>query len=151
MGLAWLAHSRGFCEGLAQVMMFALLALAVMVIVGLVLRKMRGSSQPAASPSPFAMQGAGAATLPTQYSPNNVGNDASARPWERQATQFDGSAAAGSTGSMIGSALTGPQSSWGVPADFDVAGFLAAAKGNFVSLQDAWTRSDIGSLRAMMP
>ena len=51
---------------------------------------------------------------------------------------------------MIGSALTGPQSSWGVPADFDVAGFLAASKTNFVSLQGAWDRSDIGALRAMM-
>lgn len=146
LGLAWLAHSLGLGEGLAQFMMFALLALAVMVIVGLVMRKMRASRQ--ANATPFAFQGAGAS--PSQYSPNNVGNDASARPWERQATQFDGSAAAGSTGSMIGSGLAGPQSSWGVPADFDVAGFLAAAKGNFVSLQGAWDRSDIAALRAMM-
>ena len=50
---------------------------------------------------------------------------------------------------MIGSALGGSQS-WGVPAGFDAEGFLKASKANFVSLQDAWDRSDIPSLRAMM-
>jgi predicted lipid-binding transport protein (Tim44 family) len=148
LGLAWLAHSLGFGEGLAQFLMFMLLALAVMVVVGLVLRKLRSGRQGAAT-SPFAMQGAGAPSVP-QYSPSHVGNDASARPWERQNAHFDASAPAATSGSMIGSALTGPQSSWGVPTDFDVAGFLGAAKANFVSLQGAWDRSDIPALRAMM-
>ncbi|MEI7783383.1 MAG: Tim44-like domain-containing protein [Betaproteobacteria bacterium] len=150
LGLAWLAHSLGMGEGLAQFMSFALIALAVVLVVGFVLRKMRASRQPQGDAAPFAWQGAGAATAPAQYSPSNVGNDASARPWERPGTAFDSSAAAGSSGSMIGSALTGPQSSWGVLADFDVAGFLAAAKTNFVSLQAAWDRSDIAALRVMM-
>ena len=42
--------------------------------------------------APFAFQGAGgapAATAPRQYSPDNVGNDASARPWERSSMAFD--------------------------------------------------------------
>jgi predicted lipid-binding transport protein (Tim44 family) len=139
----------GFGEGLAQFLMFMLLALAVMVVVGLVLRKLRSGRQGASS-SPFAMQGAGAPSVP-QYSPQNVGNDASARPWERQNANFDASAPAATSGSMIGSALAGSQStSWGIPADFDVAGFLDAAKSNFVSLQGAWDRSDIPALRAMM-
>ena len=30
---------------------------------------------------------------------------------------------------------------WGVPAGFDTEGFLAAAKRNFVTLQDAWDRA----------
>ena len=50
---------------------------------------------------------------------------------------------------MIGSALSGAQS-WGIPAGFDVDGFLTAAKRNFVTLQDAWDRSDISMLRSMM-
>ncbi len=50
---------------------------------------------------------------------------------------------------MIGSALGGSQS-WGIPAGFDADGFLAAAKRNFVTLQDAWDRADIGTLRSMM-
>ena len=37
-----------------------------------------------------------------------------------------------------------------MPADFDTDGFLAAAKRNFVTLQNAWDRSDISALRAMM-
>jgi predicted lipid-binding transport protein (Tim44 family) len=76
-----------------------------------------------------------------------VGNDASARPWESSTASFDAGAASG--GSMIGSALAGAQS-WGVPAGFDAAGFLEAAKRNFVTLQDAWDRSDIQTLRSMM-
>ena len=53
------------------------------------------------------------------------------------------------SGSIIGSALMGSQS-WGVPAGFDIEGFLKAAKVNFVTLQAAWDRSDIAALRAMM-
>jgi predicted lipid-binding transport protein (Tim44 family) len=100
LGLAWLAHSLGMGEGLAQFMMFALIALAVVVVVGLVMRKLRSSRQAQGQAAPFAWQGAGAATAPAQYSPNNVGNDASARPWERPGTAFDSSAAAGSTGRL---------------------------------------------------
>ena len=50
---------------------------------------------------------------------------------------------------MIGSALMGSQT-WGIPAGFDVDGFLKAAKTNFITLQAAWDKSDISSLRAMM-
>jgi predicted lipid-binding transport protein (Tim44 family) len=39
---------------------------------------------------------------------------------------------------------------WGVPAGFDTEGFLKASKTNFLTLQDAWDRSDIPTLRAMM-
>jgi predicted lipid-binding transport protein (Tim44 family) len=153
LGLAWLASSLGLGEGLAQFMTFALLALAIMLVVGFVMRKLKANREGAAqSSSPFAFQGAGA-TPARDYSPANVGNDASARPWERPGTPFDSTPATGANaaagGSMIGSALTGAQS-WGVPAGFDADGFLSACKANFVTLQDAWDRSDISSLRAMM-
>ena len=46
-------------------------------------------------------------------------------------------------------ALEGTQT-WGVPPGFDVEGFLQAAKRNFVTLQDAWDRSDLPTLRSMM-
>jgi predicted lipid-binding transport protein (Tim44 family) len=85
-----------------------------------------------------------------QYNPEKVGNDASARPWERSGMAFDSArqSAAGS-GVQIGSALTGPQN-WGIPPGFDTDGFITAAKRNFVTLQDAWDRSDISMLRSMM-
>ena len=147
LGLAWLASSLGLGGAMANIMMFALLALLAVVVIGFVMRKMKGGNSNQ-NQSPFAMQGAGNAATPRSYSPENVGNDASARPWERNNMAFD-TTKSDSSGSMIGSGLSGSQS-WGVPADFDADGFLKACKANFMTLQDAWDRSDINSLRSMM-
>ncbi len=147
LGLAWLAHSLGFGEAFGNVLLVMLLAMVAIAVIGMVMRRRSGAPQ-------MAYQGAGAgasADQPVsfkQYKPEKVGNDASARPWESQPTYFDSSAPA-ETGSMIGAGLRGPQG-WGIPADFDVAGFVDAAKRNFITLQDAWDRSDIGLLRSMM-
>lgn len=163
LGLAWLAHSLGLGAGFANFLMIALLALAAFAIFKMVMRSRSGGGNggAAAGGAPFAFQGAGAvgaatpaaAQVPPQYSPNNVGNDASARPWERSSMAFDASRAAqqggAGTGVVIGSGLSGSQN-WGIPADFDTDGFLAAAKRNFVTLQAAWDRSDISTLRSMM-
>ncbi len=162
LGLAWLASSLGLGAAFGQFLMFGLIALAIMVAVGWYMRRRAQANQNAQGSnqgnSPFAFQGAGNAGSPTNatanpgYSPSNVGNDASARPWERNSMAFDVSK---NGGSMIGSAigasasLAGSQS-WGIPADFDTNSFLASAKQNFVTLQAAWDRSDINSLRVMM-
>lgn len=154
LGLAWLANSLGLGEAFANMLMFGLLALVVMVVVGAVLRaraSKKAGASPRAAASPFAFQGAGAPAAPetvaspSHYKPHNVGNDASARPWE----QFGASAPAAG-GSMIGAALGSAASNWDVPADFDSQGFLDAAKRNFVTLQAAWDHSDIATLRSMM-
>jgi len=163
LGLAWLANSLGLGAGFGNILLIGLLVLAGVVVW----RMIKARSQQASGASRqggFAFQGAGAspsnASAPVQYSPANVGNDASARPWERNATAFDATPAAGhgsslsaagaaAGGSMIGSALGGSQS-WGIPAGFDVEGFLGAAKRNFVTLQDAWDRADVSMLRSMM-
>ena len=146
LGLAWLAHSLGFGEAFGNVLMVMLLALVAMAVIGMFLRR-RAPAAPQ-----MAYQGAGtSADQPAsfkQYNPEKVGNDASARPWESQSTHFDSSAPA-QTGSMIGAGLRGPQG-WGIPADFDVSGFVDAAKRNFITLQDAWDRSDMALLRSMM-
>jgi predicted lipid-binding transport protein (Tim44 family) len=146
LGLAWLANALGFGPALAQFMMFALLALVIMAVIGFVMRR-RGAT---AGGRPMAYQGASAAdlaTAPRQYSPDKVGNDASARPWERGGLSPDTTRHAG--GVQIGSALVGSQN-WGVPDGFDINGFVGAAKRNFLTLQDAWDRSDIPTLRSMM-
>ncbi len=151
LGLAWLAHSLGLGGAFGNILMFALLALAVMMVIGYFVRRRAAGGQPQAN-SPYAFQGAGAesARPVAQYSPDKVGNDASARPWERNSMAFD-SAKNGTagTGVQIGSALGGSQN-WGIPPGFDTDGFLAAAKRNFTTLQDAWDRSDMGTLRSMM-
>lgn len=157
LGLAWLASSLGFGEGFAQFLMFALLAAVVMAVIGMVMRR-RAAANGAGG---MAYQGAGGPATqsgnsqfdpatPRSYSPQNVGNDASARPWERSGpASLDTAQPSAAGGSMIGAALLGRQT-WGVPAGFDADGFLKASKANFVSLQDAWDRSDIPALRAMM-
>lgn len=151
LGLAWLAHSLGMGAGMGQFLMFALLAMVVVVGISWFMRRRAASAN--TQSGPFAFQGAGTGsgvplTEAKPYSPDHVGNDASARPWERSSMGFEASNSAGSA-SVIGSALTGSQK-WGVPAGFDSEGFLAAAKTNFVTLQVAWDKSDIPALRAMM-
>lgn len=154
LGLAWLASSLGLGEGFGQILMFALLAVAALAIFKMVMRSRKGAAPAMAGGAPFAFQGAGAAPAPESapvarnYSPDKVGNDASARPWEGNGMAFD-AARQGQGGSMIGSALAGSQS-WGVPEGFDAAGFIEAAKRNFATLQAAWDRSDVDTLRSMM-
>ncbi|MCU0925994.1 MAG: Tim44-like domain-containing protein [Hydrogenophaga sp.] len=141
LGLAWLASSLGFGEGLAQVLLLALVALAVFAAVRLLMVR----RAPAAPRSGLAFQSANASgqsqfdpATPRGYSPKNVGNDASARPWES------------AFGEDAADPVAGGPLPWGVPDGFDTDGFLQASKTNFVSLQAAWDRADIPSLRAMM-
>lgn len=152
LGLAWLASSMGLGEEFGQILMFGLLALGIMMAVGWFMRSRRAAQSQPSGGAPFAFQGAAPGSTvrsPSSYRPENVGNDASARPWERN-TAFEAlKAAPSAAGSMIGSGLAGSQS-WGIPDGFDVDGFLKSAKANFVSLQAAWDKSDIGALRVMM-
>lgn len=154
LGLAWLASSLGLGEEFGQIIMFALLAMIIMAAVGWFMRNRKAAQgQGGMGNSPLAFQGASPSSMaraPSSYRPENVGNDSSARPWERSTSNFDSlKGASGSAGSMIGSGLHGSQS-WGVPAGFDTEGFLRSAKANFVSLQAAWDKSDISALRVMM-
>ena len=55
LGLAWLAHSLGFGEAFGNVLLVMLVALAVMAVIGMVLRNRRGAQGPQ-----MAYQGAGA-------------------------------------------------------------------------------------------
>lgn len=140
LGLAWLASSLGLGEGFARFMMLALLAVGLMVLIRWVMGRAASIRR-----TGLAYQGASASgdsqfdpATPRGYSPKNVGNDASARPWESTYDQ-----------PPIGSPL-GVSQGWGIPSGFDVDAFLQSSKSNFVNLQDAWDRADIPSLRAMM-
>jgi predicted lipid-binding transport protein (Tim44 family) len=149
LGLAWLASTLGFGETFAQLLVVALLFVVAALVARWVWRA-RGHSRaaPASGGASLAFQGAEAAT-PRGYSPQNVGNDASARPWERSTMGFDTGTPALAGGSLIGTALNSAQN-WSIPDGFDVDGFLSASKTNFINLQAAWDRSDVPSLRAMM-
>ncbi|ROR20326.1 putative lipid-binding transport protein (Tim44 family) [Comamonas sp. BIGb0124] len=149
LGLAWLASSLGLGEAFGNILTMLLIGMLVLAVVGFFLRRRAAAAMPAGA-------GAGGPNMAYRepapaYKPQNVGNDASARPWENQApaaANFQ-SAGAAAGGSMIGAALGGNQN-WGVPDGFDTEGFLKASKANFVSLQAAWDRGDVSSLRAMM-
>jgi predicted lipid-binding transport protein (Tim44 family) len=157
LGLAWLAHSLGLGAEMGQFLMIALVVLVAMMAIGWFMRRKTAANTEAVR-SPYAFAGAGAGdasqTIETKtYNPANVGNDASARPWERQSMAFEAPSQA-QQGSMIGSALgssalDGSQT-WGIPAGFDSEGFVSAAKQNFITLQAAWDKADMVTLRAMM-
>jgi predicted lipid-binding transport protein (Tim44 family) len=144
LGLAWLAHSLGLGAAFANVLLFALLAMVALALFG----AMRRARQPAGA-APYAGASADSPMAPQQYNPAKIGNDASARPWERSSMAFEAPKAGAGAPVQIGSDLGGPQT-WGIPAGFDTEGFLAAAKRNFVTLQDAWDRGDVATLRSMM-
>lgn len=146
LGLAWLASSLGMGEAFGQILMFGLIAMVVVMVIGMIMRRRQPE---AANTTPYAFEGAGAPadphTLP-QYNPKNVGNDASARPMDTEPAYQP---TAARSGAVIGSGLSGSQT-WGIPADFDTLGFVNAAKQNFMTLQHAWDKSDVSTLRSMM-
>ena len=150
LGLAWLAHSLGLGEAFGQFLIVLLFVIVGMSVIGWLVRSRRRTD-----PSRYAYGGPAAAdiaSVPRQYSPDKVGNDASARPWERNSMAFDAAKYAPAAGGVrIGSALQqGSAANWSVPEGFDKEGFVAAAKSNFVALQDAWDRADLVLLRSMM-
>lgn len=136
LGLVWLTSELGLGEGAAQVL---LLVIAASLLWGGIRMFRRQASVTPLQGNAAAQRSGDPAQMPLGYSPHNVGNDASARPWENSSN----AAVVGSTGGVHSTGR-------GVPDDFDIAAFLQASKANFVSLQHAWDRSDIPSLRAMM-
>lgn len=158
LGLAWLASSLGLGAEFGQILLIAMLAMIAFAVFNMLKRKQRAPQSAAATQhTPFAFGGAAnnaatTATTEKTYSPANVGNDASARPWERSGgSAFDAnsSTSSNSGATAIGSALAGAQT-WGIPAGFDTEGFIAAAKENFTRLQDAWDRFDMKLFRVLM-
>ncbi len=166
LGLAWLANSMGLGGALGGAMgsILTMLLMGVAAFMAWNMYKRYKANQQGGQ----NMQAAYA----NGYNPNNVGNDAAARPFEnttyqRTNTNFEApQAAPAQTGSMIGSgigsgigseaaateapsALSGSQT-WGIPAGFDTVGFLAGAKAHFVNLQAAWDKSDVATLRSML-
>lgn len=152
LGLAWLANSLGLGEAFGNILMAILLGVAVLAIIGFIMRKRAasGATPRGAHSGNLAYVGASAqpqsvASAP-QYNPARVGNDASARPWEQP------TAASSIIGSDLGGAAAEPTSNKALhtPEGFDVSAFERAAHANFIALQAAWDRADIPTLRSMM-
>lgn len=143
LGLAALASWLGFSETLAAIMMAVLIGLVIMVVIGFVLRRMRGGPQ--AGPRP-AYQGA--AGSPSSHVPQRI----EPQPMQRTTALQPGAARPGSAmdeflGGGAGAAPAGqPAQPWGIPANFDQAGFLLQAKNHYVRMQGAWNQGDLDAL-----
>lgn len=128
LGLAALASHFGFGEELASMMMIGLLVMAVLVVVGLIMRRRAGGAQP-------AMAGAGAAGSGMQY----AGPATGARD---MATPRTADAALSGTGVEQPAAAAAA-----LPADFDAAAFVRQAKVNFIRLQASNDAANLDDLR----
>ncbi|WP_439114684.1 Tim44 domain-containing protein [Hydrogenophaga sp.] len=129
IGLMALASHLGFGEGLANMLMIGLMIMAVLAVVGMVMRK-RAAAQ-AGSSGGMAYAGAGAA--------------GGSQPMPAFKAAMPPTA---SGGSMIGAGI-GANAPTGnrIPADFDVAGFVRNAKVNFIRLQAANDAGNLDDLR----
>jgi predicted lipid-binding transport protein (Tim44 family) len=140
LGLAALASHLGFGEELASMLMMGLLAMAVIAVIGFVLRKRAMAQSPQAT-QVGGMQYAGAGDQPPATA--HRGYDMSMPA---------GSAAGGSLigsgiGAGVGAGLAAGTAQAKIPADFDVAGFVRNAKVQFIRLQAANDAGNVDDLR----
>lgn len=137
LGLSRLTHSLGWGTGAAE----WLLALGVAVLLGGLAwrgwRRRAGPGQPtvAAAPDRRGREAARSFLASSEYDPSHFAPESSVR----LGRGADASA---------GERRAGPW--WGVPEGFDSAGFLDAAKRNFVVLQQAWDAADLARLGELM-
>ena len=132
IGLAALASHFGFGEELASMMMMALIAFAVIAVIGFFLRKRAAANQPA-----LAGAGAGAQGMPYMAKEAEHGHAAPA------ATPAYGAAAAAAP--VAAAAATAGSGS--IPADFDAEAFVRNAKVNFIRLQAANDARNLEDIR----
>ncbi len=134
LGIAALANWLGFGEALTMFLTAALIGVGVLLLIGFVMRRMRGP-QPAYS--------APAARGPGTYA--NVGYETSPTPVQRSSNVDLGAARPGSAMDQFarGAASNAP---WGIPAGFDSAGFVARAKEQFIALQHAWDSGNLDQI-----
>lgn len=144
LGIAALASYLGFGEALTMFLTVLLIGMVLLMIAGFVVRRMRGNTPqpaygsagraaPAPNNSPGTYKHVGYESAPVPASGGSVASSAGARPGSAMDQFARGSAAAGSA-------------PWGIPAGFDSAGFLTAAKANYVKLQQAWDSGDLAEL-----
>jgi predicted lipid-binding transport protein (Tim44 family) len=138
LGLAALASHLGFGEALANMMMIGLIVMAVLLVIGLVMRR-RAATQGA------ALAGAGAATGAARPFQRFHPQDAAYRSAAGVAPH-GGSQIGSRIGAGLGSLAVGTQAGE-IPADFDTAAFAGNAKTQFVALQAANDARDLDRLR----
>lgn len=140
LGLAALASHLGFGEELASMLMFGLMAAAVMVAIGFFMRK-RAAAKLSNASGPGGLQ----------YAHASAGTAANTHQTVQHASAYkvampaaSNSAGGSGIGSGIGAGAVGTSL---IPANFDVAGFERNAEVNFVRLQAANDAGDLNDIR----
>lgn len=133
LGLGALMSHFGMGGAFGSFLMMALLAAAVLFVVRLVMRKSANSpatpvAYPGATPPAASFDSGSSGFTPEIGSRINSGPS-----FQPSALQTDHTATS-----------SGP---WGIPADFDVPGFVRSAKTYFIRLQAAWDKADINDIR----
>jgi predicted lipid-binding transport protein (Tim44 family) len=134
---------------LSSILMFAVIALVVMFIFRMFSRKNAAQAQSANEPfypggnSPsYSPAAASAPTSLSSYTPE-IGSNLPSQPASSGHSGLN--AGFGSSGAGAAEALQAVP--LGVPADFDVAGFVRNAKSYFIRLQAAGDKADIHDIR----
>lgn len=142
LGLAALFMHLGVGAALAEMLgSLLLIGLLVFAVIFLVRRFMRGSS-----PQP-AMAGSGQPVWRAAESPV-LAQPIARAPHEAIGSDAPSHAGVGSLASSDFDSATTP--SFGIPADFDVQGFLQGAKRQFMHLQAAWDSGNVETLREFL-
>ncbi len=137
LGIAALASHFGFGDELASMMTMALVGLAVMAVIGFILRKRALARQ-------GGMAGAGGLIPAGAAAGADTGTSNQAF---KMATPAPSSVGGSSSGSLIGSGIGAQAASPAIPADFDRAGFERNAKVNFIRLQAAYDAGNLDDIR----
>ncbi len=136
LGIAALASHFGFGEALANILTMALLAFAVLAVIGFVMRR-RAAAQGGSLAGAGAAGAAGVFRQQQQPAMHRSGHDAA----PAQGGSLIGSRLAGATGVAASGALGT------IPAGFDTAAFERAARDQFMALQAANDARDLQRLR----
>ncbi|WP_291989735.1 Tim44-like domain-containing protein [Candidatus Accumulibacter sp. ACC007] len=134
LGIAALLSHFGLGEGMANLVMIALLAMAAMFVFKWLFRRRAAATAGAGQPMSYAGAGAAGGAAPTARF--DARQDLAGRS---QPEHLPGGAAKMAT-----------QEPAGIPADFDVDGFLRVAKLNFVRLQAANDAGNMEDIRAFV-
>jgi predicted lipid-binding transport protein (Tim44 family) len=147
LGLMALASHLGFGEAMANMLMIGLLIMAVLAVVGFVMRK-RAMARAGANGG-MAYAGAGAAGGGAQQAPSyqNAYQTAMPAPAATNTGSSIGSGIGAGVGAGIGAGVGAQASNSRIPADFDVASFVRNAKVNFIRLQTANDTGNLDDLR----
>ncbi|HKO68417.1 MAG TPA: Tim44-like domain-containing protein [Burkholderiaceae bacterium] len=144
LGIAALASYLGFGEALTMFLTVVLIGMALMLIAGFVMRRMRGGT-----PQPAYGGGGRATPVSSEAAPGtykHVGYESAPVPARSHEVQFAAGARPGSAMDQFARSSGAGSVPWGIPADFDSSGFLKAAKANYVKLQQAWDSGDLAEL-----